>query len=839
MLAAETTELSSGWFLENAWLIALIPGIAFALIIGIGKRMPFKGAEIGIASMATSLVLATGTAIQWFQRTNSADDAAAAHGFVHGITRALAPQAAEGHGTEPFVEPVVRTWVWWSSNGFDFAIGSRIDGLAMMLLWLVAFISLLVQIFSLDYVRGDRRYTHFFAALTLFSSGMLVMVLAENMIQVILGWEIMGLCSFMLIGHWWEEEANARAALKAFFTVRVGDVGLLVGTIIIFFGANQWAQDNLDSNGFNISAIQAWALSGEASSTILLVGAAALFIACIGKSGQFPLHTWLPDAMAGPTPVSSLLHSSTMVVAGVFLVARIYPVFWEGFNIGQGGLSFIAVIGAITIIIAAVLAFVQDDIKKVLAYSTVSQLGYMMLGLGTGAWIAAVFHIFTHAMFKCCLFLCAGSVSHSGSHHSFDMKRDMGGLRKYMPVTFWCWIAATLALTGVFPFAGFWSKDEIIDNVGHLGYAFFFWTALAGAALTAMYMTRATYLTFFGEPRGAAAGAHHHDEEHAEEHEMETLTVGAQPASLGAAANTLDAHDGDHHDGDHGEHLPDHHEGPHESGPLILVPIVILAVLSATVGFLNATPIGEDWERFKLYIEPRSAAVEIEDYLVATGPGESIELRNPMVVAPGVLEADEAAAEGDGEESHTTGCGFETPEPGTVCFMPTQNHAEPTLPKILLSVGVVAGAYAVAIAFCVSYYGRRNKRLVGLTERSRVMRGGYLFLKNKYYLDALYEGVIVRAIAHPIAKATYWFNQYVIDGIVNGVGRNTRQTGDWVYKNIDQRVVDGVVNASGSVASETGHGLQPVQSGKVNQYGALLFGAIAVGAIVLVIVNVN
>ena len=183
------------------------------------------------------------------------------------------------------------------------------------------------------------------------------------------------------------------------------------------------------------------------------------------------------------------------------------------------------------------LAFVQDDIKKVLAYSTVSQLGYMMLGLGTGAWIAAVFHIFTHAMFKCCLFLCAGSVAHSGSHHSFDMKRDMGGLRKFMPVTFWCWIAATLALTGVFPFAGFWSKDEIIDNVGHLGYTFFFWTALGGAALTAMYMTRATYLTFFGDPRGAAAGEHHPGEEHAEEHEMELLTVGAQPASLGAAAN--------------------------------------------------------------------------------------------------------------------------------------------------------------------------------------------------------------------------------------------------------------------------------------------------------------
>ena len=300
----------------------------------------------------------------------------------------------------------------------------------------------------------------------------------------------------------------------------------------------------------------------------------------------------------------------------------------------------------------------------------------------------------------------------------------------------------------------------------------------------------------------------------------------------GADAGHDDDHDGHDHDGGH----DDHHDGPHESGPLLLVPIVILAVLSATVGLLNATPLGEDWERFKTYIEPRSAAVEIEDFIIATGPGESIELRNPMVVAPGVLAAEEGDAS---EEDLATGCGFETPEPGTVCFMPTQNHAEPTFSKIMLSLGVVAGAYAIAIAFCIAFYGRRNKRLVGLTDRSRVMRGGYLFLKNKYYLDALYEGVIVRAIAHPIASATYWFNQHVIDGIVNGVGHNTKQTGDWVYKNIDQRIVDGAVNASGAVASETGHGLQPVQSGKVNQYGALLFGAIAVAAIVLVIVNVN
>jgi NADH-quinone oxidoreductase subunit L len=840
MLGAETVELTSGWFLENAWLTGLIPVIGFAIIIAFGKKLPMKGAEIGLASMASSLVIAVGAGIQWMQRTDSAEEhSEEAVGLLQAFGRSL-PSATEGEA-EPFIAPVVKTWVWWQNSGLEFGIGSSVDGLAVLILALVAFIALLVQVFSIDYVRDDRRYTHFFAAITLFAGGMLIMVMAENMVQLILGWEIMGLTSFMLIGHWWEEEANSRAALKAFFTVRVGDVGLLVGTAIIFFGANQWAVDNLDSNGFNIAAIQAWALSGEANTQFLLWGAVALFIACIGKSGQFPLHTWLPDAMAGPTPVSSLLHSSTMVVAGVFLVARIYPVFWEGFNIGTGGLSFIAIIGAITIVIAALLAFVQDDIKKVLAYSTVSQLGYMMLGLGTGAWLPAVFHIFTHAFFKCALFLCAGSVSHSGSHHSFDMKKDMGGLRKKMPITFAAWIVSTLALTGVAPFAGFWSKDEIIDNVGANGYTFLMWVALGGAALTAMYMTRATYLTFFGEPRGAAAG-HGHDDAHAEEHEMEHISVGApEPRSLGAAANAQHGagHGSDDHGDDHGGgHHGDDHGGPHESGPLILVPIVILAFFALFAGFANPTPLasrfGEGVELLKKYVEPRSTPVVTEEFL-ASGPGESVVLVDGVAYAPSLTPA----AEGGEEGAEKSGCGFTAPEAGTVCFFPGVSHAEPKFAKILLSLGIVAGAYAVAIAFNVAFYGRRDRRLVGLTERSKVLRGGFLFLKNKYYLDALYENVIVRAVAHPIAKMAYWINQNVLDATVNGVGIGTRKTGQWVYDNIDQKIVDGAVNGSGWAASEAGHAMQSTQSGKIGQYGALLFGAATVGAIVLVLVNVS
>ena len=800
MLAAETSQAmshSAGWFLEHAWVIPIIPAVAFALIIFFGKRLPMKGSELGVASMVASLVLAVGAAWQWIQKINDASEGGVAH-----LTRAAGEKT-------PFVGPIVREWTWWQSGGFEFGIGQHIDGLALTLLVVVAFISTLVQIYSLEYLKGDRRYTHFFAALTLFSAGMLSMVLAPNMVQLILGWEIMGLCSFMLIGHWWEDQANARAALKAFFTVRVGDMGLLIGTGALFFSANNWTQANLGVSGFNISGLSAWAMSGEASKSVLTWAAVALFIACIGKSGQFPLHTWLPDAMAGPTPVSSLLHSSTMVVAGVFLVARLYPVFWEGLQIGDTGINFIVLIGGVTIVIAALLAFVQSDIKKVLAYSTVSQLGYMMMGLGAGAWLPAVFHIFTHAFFKACLFLAAGSVSHSGSHHSFDMKKDMGGLAKKMPITATTWIISTLALAGVFPLAGFFSKDEIIDNVGHNGYQAFMIVGLSGAFLTAAYMTRATYLTFFGEARGAAAGEHH-DEGHATDHGHDAHDDHGHDAH--AAHGAHDSHD------DHGAH------GPHESPKLITIPLVILAFLALTAGLTNAVPFGASWERFKKYVEPSPAFV-MADPVKASGPGEAIV----------VLDSTRASEGEEGEAK--AGCSYQAPAEGEVCYFPAVSHAEFKWSKAALSLLIVAVGLVSSWMFCVQYYTRRNRRLVGLTERNVVLRGGYTFLANKYYLDALYEKVIVRAIAHPIARGAYWFNQNVIDGIVNGAGKISRRTAGWVYRNIDQRVVDGAVNGSGAAARGTGGALRPVQSGKVNQYGALLFAAAAIGALVLVIVN--
>ncbi len=828
-----------GWFLEHAYLIPLIPAIAFALIIAFGKRIPDTrigrytipggGSLIGVASMLGSLFFAAGAALQWIQYTDG----------------------------ENYVAAVRKSWVWWQSGGIEIGLGQQIDGLSVMVLLLVAFISTLVQIYSLEYLKGDRRYTHFFASLTLFSAGMLVMVLAENMVQLILGWEIMGLCSFMLIGHWWEDKANSRASLKAFFTVRTGDIGLLVGTAIVGLSAQKWINANGlqdQYSGFSIEGICRWALAGDSQyKSVLTWGAVALFIACIGKSGQFPLHTWLPDAMAGPTPVSSLLHSSTMVVAGVFLVARLYPVFFEGLRILDTNVNLIAVIGGITIIVAALLAFVQTDIKKVLAYSTVSQLGYMMMGLGVGAWTPAVFHIWTHAFFKCCLFLCAGSIAHSGSHHSFDMKKDMGGLWRKMPVTFATWTISSMALAGVPFFAGWYSKDEIIDIAGGNQYWVFFAIGLAGAFLTTAYMTRATYLTFFGKARGAAAGIH--EEDHSDAH-------APAPAAHGAA----DAHDV--HDAHDAHDAHDSHAGPHESPWLIKGPLVILATLAIVAGLINA-PAFKIF-KFEEWVEPKAMPVSLTGETIHEGSARGITVGafGLRTSSEGESESEPVPAEGDGhsptegesgaeehsegeehsagypgsaiEEGHLTGdCGTPgfVPAAGTTCYAPGVIHHEFKWVKALPAFLLVVLGFIISSAVCVTLYGKKRRPLAGLTERNIIARGLYKFLWNRYYLDALYEGVIVRGIAHPLARAMYWLNQNVFDGIVNGAGRSGRKVGEITYKYVDQGLVDSAVNGSGAAARGTGTALRPTQSGKVSQYGALLFAAAALAALILVLVN--
>jgi NADH-quinone oxidoreductase subunit L len=574
-----------------------------------------------------------------------------------------------------------------------------------MMLFVVTLISLLVHIYSTPYMHDDVRFTYYYAALSLFTASMLTLVVASNTLQLLIGWELVGLCSFMLIGHWWEEQANTNAALKAFLTTRTGDVGLMIGVIITFFAANQ---------SFDIGRINTMALAGINGHTIWLVGASCLLIGIIGKSGQFPLHTWLPDAMAGPTPVSALIHAATMVVAGVYLGARVYGVFWQGFSIANGGTNAMAIIGGITILIGAALAFVQDDIKKVLAYSTISQLGYMVMGLGVGAWVGAVFHLFTHAFFKALLFLGAGSVSHSGSHHSFDMKKDMGGLRKYMPITFVTFMIGSLALAGIFPLAGFWSKDEILAVAGQSGFTWFMVVGLVGALLTAAYMTRCVYLTFFGEYRG--------------------------------------------------------HGHPHESPKAITVPLIVLATFSTIAGLANASWFGI--EKFLDYIEPRTA------------------------FPAGIYK--------------------------------------PDFDVLLAAVSVGAALTAIAVV-STYFFEKRRFGVKGLTERSGAAKAGHTFLLNKYYLDHLYTNTIVGGIKGPIARASYWVNMNVIDGVVNGVGRGTAAFGRVMYRYVDQDAVDGAVNGLARETGQAGGGLSRLQSGRLQGYALMLFAAVGLIALAIAI----
>jgi len=524
--------------LEHVWIIPALTLASFILTLFFGKRLPGGGWQFGVALVGIAFALSIVVGVQYVNEP-----------LVHPTEETEQVTATAGgeieHEEAPAIREEVRAERDWFTFGEDhepIKVGTVVDGFTVVMLLTVTLISLLVHVFSTNYMHGDVRFTHFFAFLGLFTTGMLLLVVASTTLEMLVGWELMGLCSFALIGHWWEKKENSDAAIKAFLTTRTGDIGLLIGISITFFAAGQT---------FDIAHINEVALSGEAQTAFAVAGV-ALLAAVIGKSAQFPLHTWLPDAMAGPTPVSALIHAATMVVAGVYLLARLYGVFWESFDIGDGGINLVAAVGGITILIAAALAFVQSDIKKVLAYSTISQLGYMVMALGVGAWTAAIFHLFTHAMFKGLLFLGSGSVSHAV--HSFDMKKDMGGLRKHMPTTFATFMVGSVALAGIFPLAGFWSKDEILLGARQNDYHVFLVVGLVGAFMTAAYMTRCVYLTFFGEYRG--------------------------------------------------------HGHPHESPPAITVPLVVLALLSVGAGLVNAPFFGYGFADFTLNRTIELAGVE-------------------------------------------------------------------------------------------------------------------------------------------------------------------------------------------------------------------------------------
>ncbi len=504
-------------------LIPALPLLAYAIQAFLGRRLPRGGDWVPLAAIAIAFLLSFRLFIQAFS------------------------------AYDPNFRIALERWTWLDLGSARIAVGLLIDNMTVIMLMVVTVVSGLVHLYSVGYMHNDPRYARFFGFLALFSFSMLGLVMVDNFLLLYVFWELVGLSSYLLIGFWYEKPSAASACKKAFLVNRVGDLGFFIGIMIVFSQLGV----------FDYDGVYAGVAQGKLSGWLLTAAGLCLFCGAIGKSAQFPLHVWLPDAMEGPTPVSALIHAATMVAAGVYMVTRMFPI------LTPDALVVIAYIGAITAILGATIAVAQYDIKRVLAYSTISQLGYMIMGLGVGAYVAGFFHLMTHAAFKACLFLGSGSVIHAVQHvfhhtHSKEDPQDMrnmGGLKTKMPLTFWTFLIATVALAGV-PFtSGFLSKDAIL--AGALGFGGFahpkhFLLPLFGfgaAGLTAYYMFRLIFMTFYGEPKER------------------------QVAELA-----------------------------HESPRVMTVPLVILAALSVWFWY-SLNPFGEGWFH-DLVVKPESAAVQ-------------------------------------------------------------------------------------------------------------------------------------------------------------------------------------------------------------------------------------
>jgi len=452
--------------MEQAWLIPVLPLLSAAVLILVGKYLPRKGDWLSILAIGASFT------IFFF--------------VLKDLTTALATGgefAGGDSGTD-----------WVSFDNFTLRFGFHVDQLSAVMLAVVSFISLMVQVYSVGYMKGDKRYGWYYAVQSLFVASMLTLVLADNFLLLYFAWEGVGLCSFLLIGHYHERRSAAEAAKKAFITTRLGDVGLLIGVILLWRSVGT----------FDMSDIFAAAQSGQIDQGILTLSTLLILLGAMGKSAQFPFHVWLPDAMEGPTPVSALIHAATMVVAGVYLVARTMPLF----EAADGALVIVTVVGLITTFMSAFMGLVMTDMKKVVAYSTLNSLGLMFVALGSGLVTAAMLYLFTHAFFKALLFLASGSVYHATDE--LDI-RKMGGLGKKMPVTAIVFTLGALSMAGLLPLAGFWAKDELLLTTFKHQNAFVFALVLASVVVTALYMARLVLLVFTGTPRDKHLNEHAHE----------------------------------------------------------------------------------------------------------------------------------------------------------------------------------------------------------------------------------------------------------------------------------------------------------------------------------------
>jgi NADH-quinone oxidoreductase subunit L len=612
--------------------------------------------------------------------------------------------------------------------GFSLDLGIEIDNLAAIMMVVVTLVSALTHLFSLAYMKGDVRYSRYYAYLGLFSFSMLGIVLSNSILMMYIFWELVGVCSYLLIGHWYEKKSASDAGKKAFIVTRVGDFGFFIGILIVF----------TQLHTVLFKGIFAGVADGDLSGPLLTAAGILIFCGAVGKSAQFPLHVWLPDAMEGPTPVSALIHAATMVAAGVYLVARVYPM------LTGDALTVIAYIGVITAFISATIAITQNDIKKVLAYSTISQLGYMMTGLGVGAYSAGFFHLVTHAAFKAGLFLGSGSVIYA-MHHEQDM-RQMGGLRRKMPITYWAFVIFSLSISGI-PFtSGFLSKDSILGGTlayGRLSGNYFIPIVAYGVVfLTAFYMFRLIVMTFHGEPRDQ------HKFEHAK-----------------------------------------------ESPAVMTIPLIVLASLSLFF-FYSLNPFNPEKSWIPKAVErPASVVPPLQQRTWDITKVEVVTLKDRSALTSGKVNVLTYA-----------------PQPGDVVTHTTPYEIvleEARYPGLELSLSLAV--LGILAAFVIYHWKK-----IDAEKLKQAIRPVYTFLSNKWYFDELYGATVVGGTI-ALSKVLAWFDNNIIDGIVNGAAAITR---GWSFVSgwFDNHVVDGLVNFSAWLTGLLGRGTSKVQTGKVQTY---------------------
>jgi NADH-quinone oxidoreductase subunit L len=669
----------------------------------------------------------------------------------------------------------------------------QLDPLSSIFMLIVTGVGLCIFIFATGYMHGETGFYRFFAYMGLFMFAMLVLVMGSNFLMMFVGWEGVGLCSYLLIGYYFDRQEAANASRKAFITNRVGDFGfaLAIFGIIATFGSAQYANVFEQAKSYPIELIGHWG--------VLSWIALGLFIGACGKSAQLPLHVWLPDAMAGPTPVSALIHAATMVTAGLYMVTRTNVIFQHS----QTMLLVVALVGAATAIFAATIGITQNDIKKVLAYSTVSQLGFMFMACGVGAFAIGIFHVMTHAFFKALMFLGAGSVIH-GMHHEQDMRR-MGGLKKYMPYTYWTFMAGWLAICGVIPFSGFWSKDEILWNAAsttHIPLGWIVWlVGTIAATCTAFYMTRLMAMTFWGRERflEAPAGGEA-DEAHASaydkglaQHDATFASAGDRPRHepgehVGPVHEDVAHHVGTHgHGGHHGAHMP------HESPASMWVPLAALAILATLGGLVGIGPAFRTLTGTRhpgghlniiTWLNPIIWNPVTREFNTPEGGHEAAapaETPHAETAAPPVAEG--AAEAGHGSAAAVYGdTGFNLAH-----AVEGSTHSELATEWIFIIISLVVAGIGMLLGGLFYVW---RPALAGVW--SQRLRPLYIASYNKYWVDEFY-GLTVTRRTMDLARAVFSFDSKLVDGIVNGLAWLSWQLSR-IVGGFDKYFVDGLVN---------------------------------------------